>query len=151
MMDALREGIHLRAYGQRDPLVEYQHEAYAMFQNLIANVKAESLAVLLRIRPATEAQPVSVFAKTPQQEVHEELSSRLADRFTAKIQPTTGEESEPPERALAPTPARPREPTGTPYQRVGSKVGRNDPCPCGKVDGVGKPIKYKKCCYPKYG
>ena len=34
----------------------------------------------------------------------------------------------------------------------GKKVGRNDPCPCGKIDPkTGKPIKYKKCCYPKYG
>ncbi|MEK7386841.1 MAG: preprotein translocase subunit SecA, partial [candidate division NC10 bacterium] len=70
MMDALREGIHLRAYGQRDPIVEYQREAYAMLQDMIASIKGESLTLLLRVQPVTDTRPVSVFARTPVTEVH---------------------------------------------------------------------------------
>ncbi|MBI3087867.1 MAG: SEC-C domain-containing protein [Candidatus Omnitrophica bacterium] len=144
MMDALREGIGLRAYGQRDPLVEYQREAYAMFQDLVASVKAEALTLLLRIQPKAEAQPVSVFAKTPQQEVHEEVSTKLADRFPAegsrlkaegRSEEGSGFGLEPGASSLEPARSSP----GMPYHRTGPKVGRNDPCPCGSG------LKYKKC------
>jgi preprotein translocase subunit SecA len=82
MMDALREGIGLRAYGQRDPLVEYQHEAYAMFRDMVASVKADSVAMLLRIQPAAQAQPVSVFARTPHQELHPAVERAVAQPGT---------------------------------------------------------------------
>jgi len=148
MMDALREGIHLRAYGQRDPLVEYQHEAYAMFQTMIASTKVDAVTMLLRLQPAPEAQPVSVFARTPQQTVHQEVSTRLADRFAQ------APADSPTEPSATPRPSRPASSTASSPsvpQHVGPKVGRNEPCPCGKVDSTGKPLKYKKCCYPKYG
>ncbi|MBI2104293.1 MAG: SEC-C domain-containing protein [Candidatus Omnitrophica bacterium] len=136
MMDALREGIHLRAYGQRDPIVEYQREAYAMFQDMIATIKGESLSLLLRVQPVTEAHPASVFARTPVTEVHPDAAE--AARFAP--QPAG-------EPAIAPSPApsvRPRQPAGASpqpaaAQHAGPKVGRNEPCPCGS----GK--KYKKC------
>lgn len=158
MMDALREGIHLRAYGQRDPLVEYQREAYAMFQELTGAIKVESLMMLLRVQPSPEAQPVSVFARTPQRELHPEAPT--ATPPLAGVRSGFGAEGSVEDRsglraqgsgqlpgAQSPQPRA----TGTPVQHVGHKVGRNDPCPCGKVDTTGKPIKYKKCCYPKYG
>jgi len=137
MMDALREGIGLRAYGQRDPVVEYQREAYRMFQELSASIKNEAFTLLLRVRPVGEAAPMSVFARTPQQAIHPELSSRLADRFAQPPQGAPG--------AAGPAPV----PRGAPAgpggggrpapARVGPKVGRNEPCPCGS----GK--KFKKC------
>ena len=147
MMDALREGIHLRAYGQRDPLVEYQHEAYAMFEDLVAAMKMESLMLLLRIQPKPEAQPVSVFARTPQQEVHQELSTNLADRFaSASAQGSRLKVEGGPEPGLnldleprTPNLEPPRGSQPSTPQRVGPKVGRNDPCPCGSG------VKYKKC------
>ena len=137
MMDALREGIHLRAYGQRDPLVEYQREAYRMFQEMIASVKIESLTLLLRIQPAAEAQPVSVFARTPVKELHPDAAS--AERFIPSAP------SEMPIGAMDSMPEPPRMPSGppprqaTPIQHAGPKVGRNDPCHCGSG------LKYKKC------
>jgi preprotein translocase subunit SecA len=133
MMDALREGIHLRAYGQRDPLVEYQREAYRMFQDMIEAIKAESLMMLLRVQPVAEPQAVSVFARTPQQEVHP-AAPTLA----------TSAAQQPPQAAAAPSPplptppGRPQPPTPI-QQHTGPKVGRNDPCPCGSH------LKYKKC------
>jgi preprotein translocase subunit SecA len=152
MMDALRDGIGLRAYGQRDPLVEYQHEAYEMFRGMIESVKAESLALLLRIRPAAEAQPVSVFANTPQQETHPEaaraVDAAAATQHAAAIETPPVQPQTPPapvRRPVAPSPipGRPADPFAVPAPapqvRAASKVGRNDPCPCGSG------VKYKKC------
>jgi preprotein translocase subunit SecA len=57
-MDMLREGIGLRAYGQRDPLVEYRNEAYDMFQNMIASIQEEVVTYIMRVTPrAAEAVP----------------------------------------------------------------------------------------------
>ena len=143
MMDALREGISLRAYGQRDPVVEYQREGYQMFQDMIASIKEESLTMLLRVQPMAEAQPVSVFAKTPQQEVHPEVTGSLTERMAA-ASGTTEERSGLGAEGSGPfSPAPSPQPRASPQQGTpvpaGPKVGRNDPCPCGS----GK--KYKKC------
>ncbi len=131
MMDALREGIHLRAYGQRDPLVEYQREAYRMFQDMIESIKLQSLTMLLRVQPAAEARPVSVFARTPMQEVHPDASTAEPFIPTAAPEPV----AEPIRHPSAPPPPRPSQPV----VHAGPKVGRNDPCPCGSG------MKYKKC------
>ena len=147
MMDALREGIHLRAYGQRDPVVEYQREAYGMFQDMIESIKLESLTMLLRVQPVAEARPTSVFANTPVREVHPEISE--AERFAA----TTATEEAPaltddgggiPGRPPGPLLARagagqPPQRPSQPVVHTGPKVGRNEPCPCGSKK------KYKKC------
>jgi preprotein translocase subunit SecA len=138
LMDALREGIHLRAYGQRDPLVEYQREAYRMFQDMTAAVKGETLMMLLRVQPVAEAQPVSVFAKTPTKEVHPEASQ--AEQFIPQVPSAPESAGAPFGAAPPPPPRRPGPPpAAAPVQRAGPKVGRNDPCPCGSN------LKYKKC------
>jgi len=49
-MDQLREGIGLRAYGQRDPLVEYKFESYEMFQNMVASIQEDAVRYLFRVR-----------------------------------------------------------------------------------------------------
>ncbi|MDA8441477.1 MAG: preprotein translocase subunit SecA [Peptococcaceae bacterium] len=56
-MDQLREGIGLRAYGQRDPLVEYKFEAYDMFNSMIASIQEEFIRYVLRVSPAVVAEP----------------------------------------------------------------------------------------------
>ena len=123
MMDALREGIHLRAYGQRDPIVEYQREAYTMFQDMIESIKVESLTMLLRLQPSAQEQAVSIFSTTPHQELHPEVQPATATIPTGETSPRT------------PNP----EPRTTVQQHSGPKVGRNEPCPCGSNK------KYKKC------
>ena len=57
MMDALREGIHLRAYGQRDPLVEYQREAYTMFDELKFGLREEFVKYVFRVELVREDEP----------------------------------------------------------------------------------------------
>ena len=108
-MEALRDSVRLRAYGQRDPLVEYKSEGHKMFQRLIANMEANIANMILRVSLQPQGQ-----------------------------QPTYAAQ-----RQVTPIGAN---------QRAKNKPGRNDPCPCGKNDPVtGKPMKYKKCCYPKFG
>ncbi len=132
LMDALRDGIGLRAYGQRDPIVEYQREGYRMFQDMIASIKLESLTMLLRVQPVAQAAPVSVFEQTPQHAVHPEVQERFAA-------PPIAEPMSVPDALSAPPAPAPRRAAPAPQTSSVPKAGRNDPCPCGS----GK--KYKKC------
>lgn len=135
-MDNLREGIGLRAYGQRDPLVEYQHEGYDMFMAMIDSIKEETIEFIFKIRAEREERRVrSVFEAIPQEFIHTESSSFKEVAREAETAAVSRTQSQ----------------TGQTYKREGKKVGRNEPCPCGKIDSkTGRPIKYKKCCYPKY-
>jgi len=129
-MDSLREGIGLRAYGQRDPLVEYQHEGFAMFSEMIERIKEQSLEFLFKVRAMEEKK--SIFEAVPQRLIHEEVSA--IGRATEEHKQLS---KEPEGSAIAP-PSEPKK--ADTYKRAAPKVGRNDPCPCGS----GK--KYKKCC-----
>lgn len=128
-MDSLREGIGLRAYGQQDPLIEYQHEAYNMFMDMISRIKEETLEYLFKIKAIKEEKEVSVFDFSRQALVHEEkgqfqdvsLKQKNEDGITPSYEGQLPQEV-------------------TTYKREAPKVGRNDPCPCQS----GK--KYKKCC-----
>jgi preprotein translocase subunit SecA len=126
-MDALREGVGLRAYGQRDPLVEYKKEAFGMFSDLMDRIKEEVCHKMFR--SATSMDSFSSFmAALPQTYVHDEISA-LSGRG-APVHSRT-----PPPSKESPSLSK-----GIPVKREHPKVGRNDPCPCGS----GK--KYKKCC-----
>jgi preprotein translocase subunit SecA len=102
-MNYLRDSVRLRAYGQRDPLVEYKSEGHKMFQRLLQ---------MIELNIATTILKVGLVEKPPQQ-------------YQQPSQQGTG--------------------SSAGGRRHRTKVGRNDPCPCGS----GK--KYKKCCYPKFG
>jgi preprotein translocase subunit SecA len=145
MMDALREGIHLRAYGQRDPLVEYQREGYGMFQDLIASIKTESLMMLLRLvpraaapgaAPSAPARPQPVFDFSKQQLIHQE-----APTFGGVPAAEPGGAAAAAPVAPVPAFAQAARPQAQPAAAspTGQKVGRNEPCPCGSG------LKYKKC------
>ncbi|MBL7092083.1 MAG: preprotein translocase subunit SecA [Candidatus Omnitrophica bacterium] len=135
-MDFLREGIGLRGYAGHDPLVEYQREGYDMFTQMIGGIKDEALEFIFKARPVKEEKASSVFAQIPQQFLHPESAG-------FKELP----KQKPSEAPPAPATEAPR-----PFKREGRKVGRNEPCPCGKINPkTGKPMKYKFCCYPKYG
>jgi preprotein translocase subunit SecA len=137
-MDTLRQGVGLRAYGQRDPLVEYKHEAYAMFSDLMDKIKLDVTTRLFR--SATSAAAFKSFlANLPQMYVHNEVAT--LGRGAPARQPVgvaAGAPSGPPGAEAAMQAA--LNSRQTPVRRGEPKVGRNDPCPCGS----GK--KYKKCC-----
>jgi preprotein translocase subunit SecA len=136
-MDDLKEGIHLRAYGQKDPIVEYKTEAFNMFVELITMINTETLGLVFKLFPTqnqetpTQRQPR---IQRPQQMTLSHAASQGMG-FEGNREPVPGDE----ERAQrGPGGSQPAPPKAQPVQ-VGEKIGRNDPCPCGS----GK--KYKQC------
>ena len=127
-MDDLKEGIHLRAYGQKDPLVEYKTEAFRMFMELLELVNSEIVSMTFKLFPAEQQLPL----RGPRQPTQMRAShdAAIGMGLQANREPVAGGAGEAgePERAGKPQPV-----------QVGEKTGRNDPCPCGS----GK--KYKHC------
>lgn len=112
-IDDLRNAIGLRAYGQRDPLVEFKGEAYEMFEGLLNRIDEEVARRLFRIG-----------VNIPQSEIPTNIiTTAVGDSQLTKDQ--------------------------KPKANSSSKLGRNDPCWCGKLGADGKPIKWKKCHYPQ--
>ncbi len=150
-LDHLKEGIGLRGYGQKDPLVEFKKEAFILFEDMMTRIDNETVRYLFHIqiqqgeqppserapqptsphpaRPRADAVAASAAAARASEEPPANLPGfareieRRQQRQQRDLQYQTG-----PAQAEAPKPV-----------RAGAKVGRNDPCPCGS----GK--KYKKC------
>jgi preprotein translocase subunit SecA len=134
-MDNLKEGIGLRAYGQRDPLIEYQREAFNMFSAMIDAIKEESVEFIFRVQAPQVKAMRGVFTSVPQELIHKEVSSLDAKSISREEQP-----------AMSDTDFDQSSAAVSPIKSQSPKVGRNDPCPCGAIDPTtGKPIKYKKC------
>jgi preprotein translocase subunit SecA len=134
-MDSLRYSIGLRAHGQRDPLIEYKAEAFKIFEELMVNIKTEICHNIFRSASSLMAFE-NFLRNVPQQTTHQATSafggtSTGTSAAPARRGPSQGSDMVS-EAAAAVEKAKP--------VRVGPKVGRNDPCPCGS----GK--KYKQCC-----
>ncbi len=117
LMTDLREGIGLRGYAQRDPLVEYKNEAFDLFEKFIARINSQTLTRFMRIR-AIKAPSAQVTTTTNADQISDLLTG---SRELAVNQPKGS--------------SKPITNTKSKYD----KVGRNDPCPCGSG------LKYKKC------
>ncbi len=119
-LDMLKTGIGLRAYGQKDPLLEYKKEAFQMFAEMVDRVDEEALSLIYKLQVREKEEQAR--RREPErrlQAIHQEAAGMGYS--------TTNQAEE-----VAPGKSKP--------VKVGQKVGRNDPCPCGS----GK--KYKKCC-----
>jgi preprotein translocase subunit SecA len=116
-MSHLKEGIHLRAYGQTNPVEAYKQESYDIFSDMTNEIKESVIRGIFKVKYNTQntADTVSKL----------EQSINTADNFSQSNFGATINNSQPPKR----------EPV-----RVEKTVGRNEPCPCGS----GK--KYKQCC-----
>lgn len=147
-VDHLKEGINLRAYAQKDPLIEYKKEAFQAFAEMNEAVKTEALEKIFKIQIAHEA--VSAEGESVEEESAEALQALAPKRQPTRVSYTHTEAS--PWSGGGPAPAQQRSPNAgspmmnpgprkaeEPFRRDDNKVGRNDPCPCGS----GK--KYKKC------
>jgi preprotein translocase subunit SecA len=140
-LDHLKEGIGLRGYGQRDPLVEYKRESFQLFEAMKEGVEEQILQYLFRFEVAEapveraarprEAEPAPAIAATSGSAASRRAASDLEKRAKQKEQnlelqgsfdPTAGGDFD-----------------VSTVKATGPKVGRNEPCPCGS----GK--KYKKC------
>jgi preprotein translocase subunit SecA len=125
-MDMLKEGIGLRAYGQKDPLIEYKQEAYFMFVNLIDNINQKVLEMLWRTEIVEEPRE---HKRAPQR-------LRLVHSDTTNLSYQSGNQGELSDIQKA---GQQRSQKVKPIKRDLPKVGRNEPCPCGSG------LKYKKC------
>jgi len=135
-MDDLKEGIHLRAYGQKDPLIEYKTEAFNMFVELLDMIRNETLNLVFKLYPQPMQEvPIRRQPRAPRpQQLTTMHESALGMGFHANREPIPGQEGTTQQRDV------PESKAGKPQPvRVGEKVGRNDPCPCGS----GK--KHKQC------
>ncbi len=119
-MDELKNGIGLRAYGQKNPVDQYRIEGFDMFDEMVANIRVDVVKLMLHIQK------------------REETGRRQTVEITRAAQETLNSINY--ESSNGPAP-KPQEKTSvTTVVNKGPKVGRNDPCPCGS----GK--KYKNCC-----
>ena len=123
-MDALRDGIGLRGYGQRDPKLEYKREGFQMFQEMLFRIRESVCRALTRVHVRREEAPAPDAAEGLPQESGEAAPAAAALDLKHKDGMESAEYSS---AGLKEAPAR-------------AKVGRNDPCPCGSG------LKYKKCC-----
>ena len=123
-MDYLRDGIGLRGYGQRDPLIEYKREAYLIFSHLMDNIRATIVRTIFKVNIVTpQAQ------ETLKQNSLNYSGGGEVEQFSSAKQGATNNEQG----------SKNKEPKKLSPIVNNDKVGRNDPCPCGS----GK--KYKKC------
>jgi preprotein translocase subunit SecA len=129
-MDYLRDGIHLRAMAQKDPLVEYRAEGHAMFESLGAMIREEVVLTLFHVEVQREEPPELQPAQAPQHLSYEHESTHGADVIAAAGAGSATALAAPPPNPFAPQPQ---------VVNEHRDVGRNDPCWCGS----GK--KFKKC------
>ena len=126
-MDHLKEGIGLRGYGQKDPLIEYKREGFEMFEAMVGRLKQQTIEYLYRVQVA----PDEALAFAEAQDAPPGDGGGESDHV---LRPPSAPQPRAAERSLRPLSAT------APIKVVGTKIGRNDACPCGS----GR--KYKKCC-----
>ncbi len=115
-MDELKDGIGLRAYGQKDPVVQYRIEGFDMFDKMVNDIKHDVVKILLNINKVNNVERKQTV----------KITSQGLEQAVNALKNSTPQES--------------KEVSHIPVTNEGPKVGRNDPCPCGS----GK--KYKNCC-----
>ncbi len=149
-MDYLQEGIHLRALGQRDPLVEYKNEGFDLFQEMLESIKVSTVTTILKNSPEDLAMFASVALDEPMVALNYSSGDDLITEtsFSDVAMAAGGFADTPPPNIAAQAQAgaadrRAAAQAGggvaVKQRHVETRVGRNDPCPCGS----GK--KYKKC------
>lgn len=128
-MDQLKEGIGLRAYGQKDPLIEYKSEGFRAFSDMLARINEGVVELIYKAQIREE--PVVQRRRRPVElsEVHDSADGM---GFQSRPPQAEGQQAAQPQQQQRPGKKKP--------VIAAPKVGRNDPCPCGS----GK--KYKKCC-----
>ena len=134
-MDHLRQGIHLRGYGQKDPKIEYKKEGFELFQIMKGRISASTIGMIMRVEPVQQQA-----AATPQP-AQGRASGTLPPLPQRRAQRTIETHGESPTASGGQGGTQVQNETA-PIVRAGPRVGRNDPCPCGS----GK--KYKKCHLP---
>ncbi|KKS27055.1 MAG: Protein translocase subunit SecA [Candidatus Yanofskybacteria bacterium GW2011_GWC2_41_9] len=115
-MEYLRDSVRLRAYGQRDPLVEYKTEGHKMFQQLTGAIEAEVANLIFKVGFVNQPKKIDLKESRP---------NIVSGEETAIERESQSRQGQPAESEI--------------------KIGRNDPCPCGATHSDGRPKKYKHC------
>ncbi len=150
-LDHLKEGIGLRGYGQKDPLVEFKKEAFTLFEDMMARIDNETVRYLFHIQ-VQQGEPPQQLEQRPEppRPPRQDARSAMASA-AARASSDDGQPHHLPSVAREIERKQARQQRDLQYQtgaaqaeapkpvRAAAKVGRNDPCPCGS----GK--KYKKC------
>ena len=125
-MDQLRQGIHLRAYANKNPKQEYKREAFELFEALLERLKQEVVRILSHLQIKRQDEAELIEQKRREEAERQQLAFQHAQASALpEAEQEAGQQAEAPQQ---------------PMVRDAPKVGRNDPCPCGS----GK--KYKQCC-----
>ena len=122
-MDQLRQGIGLRAYAQKNPKQEYKRESFALFEQLLDNIKYETIRYLSHIEVSTKDDMDRLEQQRRDEQQNREYQHAQAAGLDGEAGSGQGSGIE----------------AQQPVHRLGPKVGRNDPCPCGSEK------KYKQC------
>ena len=128
-MDQLRQGIHLRAYAQKQPKQEFKRESFELFQSLLYNIKYDVVRTLSRMQLEN---PEELAAAERKRRAEAEQHMQFQHASAGQLEAPEGEGQSDPDTQAKAKPA--------PFVRDNRKVGRNEPCPCGS----GK--KFKQCC-----
>ena len=131
-MDYLRQGIYLRGYAQKQPKQEYKREAFALFQTMLEQVKADVIQRLAQMRIRTENEVAELEAEQRREQERRALEFQHAE--AAALEQAAAQPDAMPMGGDFPSP-----PLQAQVVRDQPKIGRNDACPCGS----GK--KYKQC------
>jgi len=123
-MDQLRQGIVLRAYAQKNPKQEYKRESFALFAELLENIKHETIKYLSHVQVASQTDIDRLEQQRRQQQAQHQYQHAQVANLNDSEESQSGSSAE----------------AVPPVVRSGPKVGRNSPCPCGS----GK--KFKQCC-----
>jgi preprotein translocase subunit SecA len=135
-IDDLREGIGLRRHAQLDPLIQYKNEAFSMFEQLLRGIYFEGSRRIFNVE-ITQGEPLPALESKPQEGLVYEAAQPTSAFEAPKEKKKIKNEALPAGRQelSMKNPVNPK-----------SKVGRNDPCPCGAINPqTGKPYKYKQC------
>ncbi len=149
-LDQLKKSISLRAYAQKDPLIEFQHEGFTMFQQMMTRIREQTIEYLFKLHLAAPVTAPAGSAEEAQPSIALPFANRSVFARAKAEKPEFIAPSISPEQVLGPMPNTPPS-SKAPWDSSGDaestkpsvnapdKIGRNDPCPCGS----GK--KYKKC------
>ena len=145
-MDMLRDGINLRAYGQRNPLVEYKIEALDMFEEMEADIQDQIASLMYHVSIITPEQQQEAAAKQAAAQQPDAQEAPASEQDKAKMEAIIKKQKSQLQDHLQNAQASHGDEVSAaevkkkPVTKDGKKVGRNAPCPCGS----GK--KYKNCC-----
>src|SRR5262249_43692567 len=132
-MDALREGIGLMGYGQKDPKKEYKKAGFSLFTEMMDRIQENTVTKLFRVQIKKQEQAAAVPA------VHAKEHGQMVEKGVADKNDDESTDQAAAQRRRGGARTAGEGATTAPIKRERPKVGRNDPCPCGS----GK--KYKKC------